>query len=84
MVFARNEETFTSDIDILVRFRNSISLLVLARIKRELSEILGKDVDLITESSIRNERLRKSIYNDLKIIFGGYSMEDGIRKHSIS
>jgi len=84
LVFARNEETFTSDIDILVRFRNSISLLVLARIKRELSEILGKDVDLITESSIRNERLRKSIYNDLKIIFGGYSMEDGIRKHSIS
>lgn len=67
--FARREETPESDIDILVKFRETISLLELAKIHRELSQILGKKVDLITESSIKNERLRRYIYNNLKIIF---------------
>jgi len=67
--FARNEDTPDSDIDILVKFKETISLLELAQIHRELSQILGKEVDLVTESSIKNERLKKYIYNDLKIIF---------------
>jgi len=67
--FARNEDTSESDIDILVKFKNTISLLDLARIHRELSQILGKNVDLVTESSIKNKKLKKYIYNDLKIIF---------------
>ena len=67
--FARKEETPNSDIDILVKFKETISLLDLAKIHRELSQILGKDVDLVTESSVKNERLKKYIYNDLKIIF---------------
>ena len=66
--FAR-KETPNSDIDILVKFKETISLLDLAKIHRELSQILGKDVDLVTESSVKNERLKKYIYNDLKIIF---------------
>jgi len=67
--FARKEETPNSDIDILVKFKETISLLDLAKIHRELSQILEKDVDLVTESSVKNERLKKYIYNDLKIIF---------------
>lgn len=67
--FARKEETPNSDIDILVKFKATLSLLDLAKIHRELSQILGKDVDLVTESSVKNERLKKYIYNDLKIIF---------------
>ena len=67
--FAWKEETPNSDIDILVKFKETISLLDLAKIHRELSQILGKDVDLVTESSVKNERLKKYIYNDLKIIF---------------
>jgi len=67
--FARKEDTPDSDIDILVKFKETISLLELAQIHRELSQILGKEVDLVTESSIKNERLKKYIYNDLKIIF---------------
>ena len=61
--------TPNSDIDILVKFKETLSLLDLAKIHRELSQILGKDVDLVTESSVKNERLKKYIYNDLKIIF---------------
>jgi predicted nucleotidyltransferase len=67
--YARNEETPNSDIDILVKFKETLSLLDLAKIHRELSQILGKDVDLVTESSVKNKRLKKYIYNDLKIIF---------------
>jgi predicted nucleotidyltransferase len=67
--FARKEETPESDIDILVKFKETLSLLDLAKIHRELSQILGKDVDLVTEASVKNEKLKKYIYNDLKIIF---------------
>ena len=54
--YARREETPNSDIDILVKFKETLSLLDLAKIHRELSQILGKDVDLVTESSVKNER----------------------------
>ena len=67
--YARREETPDSDIDILVKFKETLSLLDLAKIHRELSLLLGKEVDLVTESSVRNERLKKYIYSDLKIIF---------------
>ena len=67
--FARQEDTDTSDIDILVRFRNTPILLDLARIHRELSSVLGKKVDVVTESALKNEKLKRYIYNDLKIIF---------------
>jgi len=66
---ARNENTNESDIDILVRFKDTLTLIQLARIHRELSHILGKKVDLVTEPSLKNERLRKQIYHDLQIIF---------------
>jgi len=67
--FARREETPESDIDILVKFRNTISLLDLARIHRELSKILCREVDLVTEASIKNESLKKHIYKNLIIIY---------------
>lgn len=67
--FARDEQTKDSDIDILIKFQNTISLLELARIKRELSQILGREIDIITENSLKNENLKKYIYKDLKIIF---------------
>jgi len=67
--FARQEENVDSDIDILVKFKETISLLELVRIHRELSALLGKKVDLITESALKNERIKKYIYSDLQIIF---------------
>jgi len=67
--FARHEENEDSDIDILVKFKETISLLDLVRIHRELSALLGKKVDLVTEQALKNNRIRKSIYNDLRIIY---------------
>lgn len=67
--FARQEDNDESDIDVLVRFRSTPSLLDLARIHRELSKVLGKKVDVVTESALKNKKLKEYIYNDLKIIF---------------
>src|SRR3989304_1237736 len=50
--YARNEEKPGSDVDIIVEFSERKSLLALVRIERELSEILGIRVDLLTEKSI--------------------------------
>ena len=44
--FARGEHNDGSDIDILVRFHETCSLLQLVRIENELSELIGKKVDL--------------------------------------
>jgi hypothetical protein len=67
--FARDENTPDSDIDILVKFKNSITLLQLIKLENDLSEKLGIKVDLVTEGALTNDKLRKSIQKDLKIIF---------------
>ncbi|HPG41764.1 MAG TPA: nucleotidyltransferase family protein [bacterium] len=66
--YARGEQTETSDIDFVIRFSQSNGLLALIRLKRELSEILGKKVDLVTERSI-SPYIRKNIMDDLKVIY---------------
>ena len=67
--YSRNENTKDSDIDILVRFKEAISLLQLIRIENELSNKLGIKVDLVTEGAIKNDRIKSSIKKDLKIIY---------------
>ena len=67
--YARNEQTDISDIDILVSFKNGISLLRLIRLEDELSARLGHKVDLITEGAIKNKRIKGNISKDLQIIF---------------
>jgi len=67
--FAREKQTSRSDIDILVSFQNSISLLKLIHLENELSEKLGVKVDLVTEGSLNNKRIKDNIERDLQIIF---------------
>lgn len=67
--YARNEERADSDIDLLVRFKKTLSLLQLIKIENELSNKLGIKVDLLTEGAIKNERIKKNILNDLKVIY---------------
>jgi len=49
---SRGEEDEESDIDILVRFVQPLSLFKLVRLERELSELLGRQVDLVTEQAL--------------------------------
>jgi uncharacterized protein len=67
--FARNEMTPDSDIDILVSFKNPVSLIQLIRIENSISEQIGIKVDLVTENSVRNEKLKGFINRDLQIIY---------------
>ncbi len=67
--FVREDSTKNSDIDVLIRFRDNFSLLTLIRIENELSDLLGIKVDILTEGSLKNDRVKRSIYQDLKIIY---------------
>ena len=48
----REEMTDESDIDILIEFRGTKSLLDLARLKIELEEVLKRKVDVVTYNSL--------------------------------
>jgi len=63
--FARGENTKGSDLDILVEFKDSPSLLTLIKLENRLSEILGIKVDLVTTGALKNKRIKKSIQRDL-------------------
>ncbi len=67
--FSRGDATKESDVDLLARFSRRKSLPDLVRIERELSEIMGRRVDLLTEASISPyliDRIRKEV----KVIYG--------------
>ena len=63
--FARGDNKKDSDIDILVEFKESPSLLTLIKLENDLSEILGVKVDLVTTGAVKNKRIKKSIKKDL-------------------
>ena len=66
--FARGDDTPESDIDILVDFNKRVTFLELVGIEIELSELIGKKVELISERAI-NPKIKKYIENDLQIIY---------------
>ena len=66
--FSRGEQTDQSDLDLLVSFADTKSLLTLVKIKRELSEALGIDVDLLTEAAI-SPYLIENIRAEQRIIY---------------
>ena len=68
--YARGENTVTSDLDILIQADNTISLLQLVRIERELSEKLGIKVDIVTTNALKNKHLKEHIKKDLQVIYG--------------
>ncbi|MCX6303581.1 MAG: nucleotidyltransferase family protein [Bacteroidetes bacterium] len=67
--YAREENRPGSDLDILISLNTTISLFQLVHIERELSELLGVRVDLVSDGAIKNQKLRNYIEADLKIIF---------------
>ena len=49
---ARGEENPQSDLDMLLVFERPVGLLAIARIERELSERLGRTVEVVTEGAL--------------------------------
>lgn len=66
--YARGVQRPDSDLDVLVNFRGTKSLLTLVRIERELSESIGVKVDLLTEQSV-SPYLIERIKSELKVIY---------------
>ena len=65
---ARGEDRPDSDLDLLVRFRRPKSLLELVRIEREMSEELGRRVDLVTEASL-SPYLRERVLRQATVLY---------------
>ena len=49
---ARGEDRPDSDLDLLVRFAETKSLIEIVRIEREFEEYFGRSVDLVTEGEL--------------------------------
>jgi len=65
--YARNEARADSDLDLMVWFKDQKSLLGMIRIERELSELLGVKIDLLTEQAV-SPYLIDRITQELKVI----------------
>jgi|AntAceMinimDraft_16_1070373.scaffolds.fasta_scaffold51602_3 predicted nucleotidyltransferase len=69
--FAREEDEFFSDIDLMIEFNKgkSISLLDLADIQFNLENITGKKIDIVEKGYIEPFAW-ENVKNDLKLIYG--------------
>jgi predicted nucleotidyltransferase len=56
-------------LDILIKFNDRINLIKLVQIEQELSDKLGMPIDLVTENSLKNPRLRAYIERGLITIY---------------
>jgi uncharacterized protein len=57
---ARRQDSSGSDIDLLVDLEHGRSLLDLIAVKQDLEDLLGREIDLITERSV-SPYLRESV-----------------------
>jgi hypothetical protein len=57
---ARGEDTAASDVDLLVELEDGVGLVELAGLKRELTELLRVDVDVVPAATLK-ERIRDEI-----------------------
>lgn len=60
---ARGEDTESSDVDILVRLRPGVGLLQHAALVRELQELLGRRVDVVSDKGLR-QRMRDRVLQE--------------------
>ncbi len=51
--YMRGEQQSGSDVDILVEFEESLSLLSFMALERHLSELIGRKVDLVMKSALK-------------------------------
>ena len=59
----RDDFSPESDIDILVEFTETPSLFEFVRLENHLTELLGRNVDLVLRSSVK-EMIRERIYSE--------------------
>ena len=65
---ARGESRPESDLDLLVQLEPGYSLLDLIAIKQELEDLLGCEVDVVTEAAL-SPYMREQILQEAKCVF---------------
>lgn len=65
---ARDEESAESDVDFLVEFTTRKSLLDLVRAERELAELVGRPVDMVTENAL-SPYLRDRVLQTARVLY---------------
>ena len=65
---ARGEERLDSDIDVLVEFSEVKSLFEMVGIEIELTDMLGKKIDLVTEGNL-SPYIKDKVMEDLVVIY---------------
>ena len=65
--YVRNEQTFDSDIDILVTFSRTPGLFEFINLENHLSDLLGMKVDLVMRSALKRN-IGKKIISEAKPI----------------
>ncbi len=65
---ARGTAKRSSDVDVLVAFAEPASLLDLVRLQRELSEVLGQPVDLVTEKAL-SPYIRPRVVSEAQVVY---------------
>ena len=67
---ARGDARSDSDVDLMVSFQGEVpDLWTFTRLIREMQEVFGRQVDLLTDQHIRNPFTRRSVQRDLKTIY---------------
>ena len=61
--FARDEGREDSDVDLLVEFSRPIGLFEFVRLQRQLAELIGHPVDLVTPAALKPQ-LRDRILHE--------------------
>jgi uncharacterized protein len=62
--YVRDEQNETSDVDILIEFKESMGLLKFIEIENYLTDLLGVKVDLVMKSSLK-PRIGKHILEEV-------------------
>jgi len=66
--YARGEARSDSDVDLLVSFSRRVSLFTLIGLELELSELMGRKVDLHTEDGL-SPHLRDRILKEQQVVY---------------
>lgn len=66
--FARDEGTDASDIDLLVEFDDAPSLFEFVRLRRALTSVLGRRVDLVTREALAPRLSRQVLAEAVRAI----------------
>jgi predicted nucleotidyltransferase len=77
----KGEQSASCDLDILVEFNGSITLLGYARLENELSDKLGVKVDLVSKTALK-PRIGKHILSEVVEVWVARKWEGNGRLHS--